>query len=85
MADFCLLRRGRAPKLIKFYVKPLVNFSMDSMVPTVPAGKASYEEVPFLYIIYASFQEIHIASRMLVIETFMCTKQNTVVYRAESI
>jgi len=32
MADFCLLRRGCAPELVKFYVKPLVNFTMNSMV-----------------------------------------------------
>ena len=33
LAYFCLLRRGRSSKLVKFYVKPLVNLVMDSMVP----------------------------------------------------
>lgn len=32
MADFCLLRRGRPPKLVKLYVKPLVNLIMDIMI-----------------------------------------------------
>lgn len=32
MADFCLLRRRCPPKLVKFYVKPLINFIVDSMV-----------------------------------------------------
>jgi len=32
LAYFCLLRRGRSSKLVKFYVKPLVNLVMDSMV-----------------------------------------------------
>jgi len=32
LAYFSLLGRGCPPKLVKLYVKPLVNFVMDSMV-----------------------------------------------------
>jgi hypothetical protein len=35
MADFCLFRRGRPPKLVKFYVKPLVDLVMYLMIPRI--------------------------------------------------
>ena len=32
LADFCLFRSGRPPKLVKLYVEPLVDLVMDNMV-----------------------------------------------------
>lgn len=33
LADFSLLGRGCPSKLVKLYVKPFVNLTMDSMIP----------------------------------------------------
>jgi hypothetical protein len=43
LADFCLLRIGCPPKLVKLNVEPLVNFVMDSMIPAFSAGETTHE------------------------------------------
>lgn len=79
LAYFCLLRRGRSSELVKFYVKPLVNLVMDSMVPAFSVKKGFSEESVFpLSSGICSKETMYIAYQELIVENFMCTIQDRV-------